>query len=150
MRIAMYKGPAPTLWYKFVRLTIRVFDTIRQTLRQRRPVLVRYSHCELVIDGFCYSSSERDGGVRRKAVDLNSGHWDVFDITGNEQKVLLWFQEHDGENYDWVGIVRFILPSLKPNPKHWFCSEACGEALGLPYQLYSPHDLLEIKVFAGK
>ena len=30
----------------------------------------QYSHCELVIDGTCYSSSERDRGVRSKVMAL--------------------------------------------------------------------------------
>jgi hypothetical protein len=32
-----------------------------------------YSHCELVVDGLCYSSSVMDKGVRRKQIDLADG-----------------------------------------------------------------------------
>lgn len=95
MQLAAYKGPAPTLSGKLVHLAICGVDTVRQSWKHRRLVVVRHSHCELVIQGRCYSASDRDGGVRGK--------------------VLAWFRDHDGDNYDWVGIARFVLPFL-PHP----------------------------------
>ena len=88
MQLALYKGPAPTIWSKVVNWAICGFDTVRQSVRGRALVLVRHSHCELVIGGKCYSASDRDGGVRGKAIDLDSGHWDVFEIDGNEARAL--------------------------------------------------------------
>lgn len=145
MQLALYKGPAGTIWQKLVHWGICAFDTVRQTLKQRRLVLVRYSHCELVIDGRCYSSSDRDGGVRGKSIDLRSGHWDVFPIAGDATRALAWFREHDGENYDWVGILRFLVPALPPRARHWFCSAACAAALGLDLEHPSPYDLLQVR-----
>jgi len=40
-----------------------------------------YSHCELVINGTCYSSSIRDGGVRGKTMALPSDKWDAVPDT---------------------------------------------------------------------
>ena len=50
MQIAFYKGPAKGLTNKLGRLLVCL------------GTLSRYSHCELVIQGVCYSASARDGG----------------------------------------------------------------------------------------
>jgi len=110
MQLAMYKGPAGTLQQKALHWLICALDSVRQSGKRRRLVLVRYSHCELVIAGVCYSSSNRDGGVRPKVIDLASGHWDVFHVDGDEAAALAWFRQHDGQNYDWYGVLRFCRP----------------------------------------
>jgi hypothetical protein len=108
--------------------------------------LSNYSHAELVIDGVCWSSSARDKGVRDTRINLNSGHWDVFDVVlgCDEAQALKWFQEHKGLKYDWLGIIRFVLPFVKQKDNQWFCSEAVAAALGEanPYKL-SPKKLLK-------
>jgi hypothetical protein len=109
--------------------------------------LSKYSHCELVIDGVCWSSSARDGGVRAKEIDLTTGHWDVFyvaDDLNDKAAALAWFLEHEGDRYDWLGIVRFVLPFVKQSPGKQFCSEAVDAALGgqNSYKV-SPKDLLK-------
>lgn len=125
MQLAMYKGPAARRWDRFCHWWIRVWT--------RSP----YSHAELVIDGVCYSSSPRDGGVRAKVIDLNSGRWDVFWIEGDRARALGWFEAHKGDRYDWAGIVRFVLPFLPHRSRMWFCFEAVGAMLDLP----TPHNL---------
>lgn len=123
MQIAMYRGPAKTAWFQIVHWVICI------------GTRSRYSHCEIVIRGDCYTCSERDGGVRGKKIDLYSGHWDVYDIPGGreaEDAALRWFAEHHGEGYDWRGILRFVLPWIKNHERRWFCSEACAAALGIP------------------
>lgn len=102
----------------------------------------RYSHCELVIDGVCYSSSKRDGGVRGKVIDLNSGHWHVFDLNRDSEKALDWFYAHFGRSYDVAGLLGFVLPWRTHDPDRWFCSEACAAALKIPkHWTLSPGDL---------
>ena len=101
-----------------------------------------YSHCELVIHDICYSSSARDGGVRAKKIDLDSGHWNVFEITGDKQAALSWFKDHDGDKYDVAGLFGFVLPVKTNNRSRWFCSEACAAALQIPFPWhFSPDDL---------
>jgi hypothetical protein len=118
-QIAFYKGPPVGDWQHTVsHYSIRVWT------------LSKYSHAELVIDGWCYSSSARDGGVRRKLIDLTSGRWDVVDIECDTDAVLAWFLQHDGENYDWAGICRFVVPFLPHRQNQWFCFEALAAALG--------------------
>lgn len=90
----------------------------------------KWSHAELVIDGVCYSSSARDGGVRSKVIDLTSGRWDVVDVEIDKDHALAWFLTNNGDKYDWAGIWRFVIPFLPQGKRRWFCFEAIGSALG--------------------
>lgn len=128
MKIAFYKGP-PSGMVHYISHYLTRFWTMS-----------KYSHAELVIDGICYSSSARDGGVRAKEIDLNSGRWDVFHISNDnilKNKALLWFNEHNGDSYDYRNIVRFIIPFIGHNKNHWVCFESIGAALGIK----EPHKL---------
>lgn len=138
MQLAMYKGPAKSVWQKLVHWVV--------CLCTWSP----YSHVELVIDGKCYSASDRDGGVRGKVIDLASGHWDVAELASAYQQrkaqALAWFRDHDGENYDWLGVARLflLLRWLPVRKKHHFCSKAIAAALGVPDpEDLSPHALLD-------
>lgn len=92
----------------------------------------KYSHAELVIDGTCYSASNRDGGVRAKQIDLVSGRWHVVALPRSYgPEALAWFLINEGDRYDWAGIARFVVPFLPQHPRRWFCFEAVGSALGL-------------------
>jgi hypothetical protein len=121
-QFAFYKGPPRNDWQHTVsHYAIRLWTWSR------------WSHAELVVDGICYSSSTRDGGVRSKLIDLNSGRWDVIDLDIPVMQVvdvLLWFEEHKGAPYDWAGVWRFVLPFLPHSKGRWFCFEALGAALG--------------------
>lgn len=93
----------------------------------------KWSHAELVIDGVCYSSSSRDGGIRAKQIDLTSSRWNVVDVDLTDEqtaKALAWFMVNDGDKYDWAGIIRFVIPFLPQSKRRWFCFEAIGESLG--------------------
>jgi len=133
MKLALYKGP-PTDWqHKIAHWAV---CTATGSI---------YSHCELVIGGVCWSASARDGapgkrnGVRGKVIDLASGRWDVIELPADldEAAALAWFQAHNGSRYDWAGVFRFVLPLLPHRQDQWFCSEACGAALGIA----NPHEL---------
>ncbi len=132
MKIALYKGPADDWTHKIAHWAVCTFTASR------------YSHCELVIQGVCYSSSARDGAVRAKTIDIYSGKWDVHQIKGDETQALQWFNDHMGQPYDWAGVLRFAFPFLPHRSKQWFCSEACAAALGIdnPHKL-TPADLAE-------
>lgn len=122
MQLALYKGPPSSLIHNITHYITRLWTWSK------------YSHAELVIDGRCYSSSARDGGVRGKDINLLSGHWDVFDLTDNKQKkadALAWFVEHNGNPYDYRNIIRYVLPFIGHNKNHWVCYESIGAALGI-------------------
>lgn len=76
----------------------------------RAVTFSKYSHCELVINELCYSSSPRDGGVRVKYINLHDGKWDLFPINGDDQKAREWFIKNVGKKYDWLGAVTSVLP----------------------------------------
>jgi hypothetical protein len=129
LQLALYKGPPRDDWaHTLSHYGIRVWT--------RSP----WSHAELVIDGVCWSSSARDGGVRPKVIDLASGRWDVVELylpADQAAYALAWFQLHDGDKYDYLNIGRFVLPILGHDRDRWVCFEAIGAAL----QLAAPHKL---------
>ena len=94
-----------------------------------------YSHVELVIDGFMYSSSPRDGSVRRKPHKVDNTTWDYVDVDINQKNVLEFYNMTDGDKYDWAGILGFIIP-IKDRTHNWFCSEWVSNALKIAG--YSP------------
>lgn len=106
-----------------------------------------YSHCELVIDGWCYSSSAMDGGVRRKRIDLDPEKWDVAPLPwADDQRALDYFTATDHHRYGWAGLVLSQLLNLNRSiDKAQFCSQWCAAALGLPSPAtYSPRTLVEL------
>lgn len=119
LAIAFYKGPPTDLPHIISHYAIRLWTWSK------------YSHAELVIDGVCYSSSLRDGGVRSKYIDLASGRWDVLPVKGNAADALWWYQQHKGQGYDWLNVQRFILPFIPQDKNKWVCFEAVAAMLGL-------------------
>ncbi|MBQ9600854.1 MAG: hypothetical protein IJR46_02470 [Neisseriaceae bacterium] len=109
-----------------------------------------YSHCEIAIKTTanrykCYSSSARDKGVRCKAMELPSDKWDLISLPESFSiYALKLFKETQGEKYDYLGVMRFILPFIEPSQTRWFCSEWCAEVLGFDDpEEFSPQDLAD-------
>lgn len=109
-----------------------------------------YSHCELVVDGWCYSSSVMDGGVRRKRVGPSTDqislgeHWDLLELPwADADAVLECFAATDSDRYGWPSLILSQLLNLNRQTEHaQFCSEWCASALGLPNPAsYSPGSL---------
>lgn len=93
-----------------------------------------YSHCELVVGARCYSSSIRDGGVRAKVIDLDSGNWNVIDLPHvNPIAITQLFAETKGAGYGWLDLfTQQVLHTPFEDRSRWYCSEWCAAALGLP------------------
>lgn len=109
-----------------------------------------YSHCELVVNGSCYSSSLMDGGVRNKSINIYNGKWDLFPLTKfNELQVLNYYQKTKGNKYSYFDLFfNQIINSRFTKPNNQFCSEWCAEALGLPSaHIYNPGVLVELVQF---
>lgn len=105
-----------------------------------------FSHCELEVDGDCYSSSIRDGGVRAKRIGLNLPHWHVIDLPwADPLRVRLLYQETRTHRYGWLDLIGSqIFNARRQDSGRWFCSEWCAAALGIPSpELYSPGSLLD-------
>lgn len=126
--LALYKGPPKKrkVWQWIEHYAIR-FWTGSQ-----------YSHAELCIDGVCYGSSSRDGGVRKKVIALDPTRWDLVPLREADTAIALqWFTDHEGASYDWTNIARFVIPVLGHRGNQWICFEAIGEML----QLAATHKL---------
>lgn len=103
----------------------------------------KYSHVELVVGDYWYSTSPRDMKVRKKKIVPNPDNWDYVDVHIYEENLLEMYNSTRGAKYDWLGILlsQFIPLSIH-NRDRWFCSEWCAEILYLDYSNeYSPQDL---------
>ena len=105
-----------------------------------------FSHVELEINGVCYSSSNRDKGVRSKVIDTsNAQKWLSFDLKKNidENICLSYFKSVEGQQYDWLNI--FFSQTIKLNIQSrnkQICSEFVANCLGLENaHKYSPESL---------
>lgn len=146
-----------------------VIDRLIDCLTERRG----FSHCELVFsDGVFFSSSGEDGGCRFKRIDPDPRHWEIydFDISIEAEERLraecqLLVLNH--VKYDWMGVLRFVLPIPKWSTRRLFCSEClvfCLKKIGmfgridrvkvspsdLFYIMEGAMDLQRIKRWAGK
>lgn len=111
-----------------------------------------YSHCELVIDGECYSSSLMDKGVRRKAINLQDKRWDVIDVEwADADYALVYFQKTRKQNYGVWSLVSSQLFNLNRRVGEApFCSQWCGDALRIPNAVsFSPHTLMDLVAFVS-
>lgn len=102
-----------------------------------------YSHCELVFDGnakdydyskaYCFSISGRDNCARFKNININSGHWDLFEIIDKtiiESIVLKNSIKYINTKYDYPGIFfTWIIPTKWQVEDKWWCSELCAMLL---------------------
>lgn len=103
-----------------------------------------YSHCELVVDGVCYSSSVMDKGVRAKNIDLYDGKWDIIELPWvSPLAVLDHFQRTQDDAYGWPSLIGSQLVNRNHATDHAsFCSEWCAKAMGLPCpSIFSPASL---------
>ena len=105
-----------------------------------------FSHVELEINGVCYSSSNRDKGVRSKVIDTsNAQKWLSFDLKKDidVNRCLLYFETVRCQRYDWLNI--FLTQIIKVNiqsSNKQICSEFVGNCLQLDNAYkYSPEAL---------
>lgn len=91
------------------------------------------SHVEVVVDGVCYTSSLRDGGVRSKVIDLDKPWWRVTPIAWRTPDAALRvFREHEGEPYGYADLIAQHVLRLPVDFRGPTCSELAALMLGLP------------------
>jgi hypothetical protein len=105
---------------------------------------------------YCFSSSERDGGVRFKKTEVvmhNPGNWDTLVVTRNMSRavaMLAFCISLNGLAYDWRGVGGFKLSFLNENPDKWYCTEACDKAKELmgmwPKKIYRSHPSVSFSI----
>lgn len=111
-----------------------------------------YSHCEIIVDGWMYSSTVRDGGVRCKIDSTDSEHWDLIPILfNNGESVLKHYSDTKNNPYGWIDMIQSqIFKRKTKDNKGDFCSEWCAAALNIPNpQQYSPDELGELIKWAN-
>ena len=105
-----------------------------------------FSHVELEINGVCYSSSNRDGGVRSKIINTsNHQKWLSFELKKDIDinRCLSYFESVKGQKYDWLNIfcTQLIKLNMQSEDKQ-ICSEFVANCLGLENaHKYSPESL---------
>lgn len=93
-----------------------------------------YSHCELIVDGWMYSSTVHDGGVRCKLQTyLREEDWDIIPINfNNGESILKHYVDTKDHPYGWRDLFQTqIFGRRTADDKGDFCSEWCLAALGL-------------------
>lgn len=125
VKIALYKGPPKTN---------DITHVISHNVIKLRT-WSKYSHAELVIDGWAYSSSVRDRGVRRKQIEFSPERWDIIEIDPkrvNLDYALAFFLRYEGSKYDWWNIVRYALPFVPQKENQFVCFEFVAAMLNAP------------------
>ena len=62
---------------------------------------------EIIVDGWMYSSTVRDGGVRCKIDSTDSHHWDFIPIEfNNGESVLKYYSDTKDNPYGWTDICK--------------------------------------------
>lgn len=135
MQLAMYKGPARKPVHKLTHAVTKAWF--------KSP----HSHSELVIDGVCWTSSGRDGGVRDKVIDLTDGKWDVYPVHPRHEQAYAeaLFAAEKGKDYDYAGVVGYAIRFIKHALRRWFCFEIVAAALRYPGRRdrISPQELIQ-------
>lgn len=107
-----------------------------------------YSHCEIAISNHqpskmytCFSASNRDGGVRKKRMELPPERWDLVELEISLEEVMAFFEKTKGLKYDLIGALGVVL-RIRDSKTKYFCSEWCAKCLGIdkPYR-FSPNSL---------
>lgn len=105
----------------------------------------KYSHCEILLDdGFAYSASIKDKGVRRKFIPLNAESWDIIYLPWvKDNDVRELYKLTENHKYDFISLLfSQVINKKTGDNKMEFCSEWCAMACGLPNpEMYSPGEL---------
>jgi hypothetical protein len=119
------------------KLTIASFKGTRQGVAGVFSIAVRwwlggpYSHTELIFsDGVSGSSSGPDGGVALRVIQYDPTQWDFLTIDGDEKAARKWFEDHQGQPFDFLGLLGFVWTRGLQSRRKWFCSEAVAASLG--------------------
>ncbi|MGM8897557.1 MULTISPECIES: hypothetical protein [unclassified Psychrobacter] len=116
------------------------YTATHETLLDRAISLIDgspFSHCELVINDLgnqcydCITSSHRDGGLRRKNIDMSGSHWVLIPVMCDMGYVLRWFNKRQHFKYDYLALFRPKTPGFYNPVYRVSCAEACADMLEL-------------------
>ena len=110
-----------------------------------------YSHVELIgPDGKGWSASPRERKVRKKAINFDSGNWDIVEVHWKSLTITAdRINPMMGRKYDYVGIfLNHVISVMRPRPDKWFCSELIAYSLGLQNpHTFSPGSLYNVEKY---
>jgi hypothetical protein len=89
-----------------------------------------YSHVEAVLGPWAWSAVPGQGVRRIPLNELNPADFDKIRVSRlDERAVEDWFLEHEGETYDVVGLLELAAGKPSSDPRAWYCSECCCQAM---------------------
>lgn len=99
----------------------------------------KFSHVEIAVElnnGLyeCYSSSGRDGGVRKKNINLKDNKWVLYEIPEyllTYDRIVKIYDQENKCKYDFFGLLSTKIEYIKGSNSKWYCSEYCAYNLGL-------------------
>lgn len=103
-----------------------------------------YSHAEIVIGRWWFSSSIQDGGmVRSKRIEYNPEHWDIIPLPwADAREIYNYFLRTEGQPYGWFDLFLQQFFRIHIDGRGFLCSGWCAAALGLPeHDSYYPGGL---------
>jgi hypothetical protein len=97
-----------------------------------------YYHSEVILaenaDGtYTIASSVPGTGVRTAYNQaLSPNEYDIIEGPGDVKDALAWFAAHNGEAYDWFGLLGFVFSPVKDVARNkWWCSNADLSSVGM-------------------
>lgn len=110
-----------------------------------------YSHCEFVFNkqGTSFSADAKTNICQFFNADHTPNKWDMVHIDGDAEKIFDYCAREAGSEYDYIGILRFLIPSIGQSETKWFCSELCVaglQTIGL-LPTYTPHNIHPNKLY---
>ncbi len=96
-----------------------------------------YSHAELILPDeltwISISPSFNSKITRRLKLEVDYSEWDFIDIEVSAEQynvILAFFEETEGQGYDWVGmLLSQFSPCKIKHRERWYCSEWIAYAL---------------------
>jgi hypothetical protein len=89
----------------------------------------KYTHCGVVINNIFYQASLFSGVTKSQYKPKNCHEIIMPLIKSKQAKIKNFLEKELNSGYDWLGILKFVFPFLKPSKNRWFCSELVAEAL---------------------
>lgn len=156
--LALYKGRKrvdlknpKTLWWRFADAVVRTFTRSKYShceFAVRRQIVHSHSDIETYFEA--YSSSLREGGVRKKRIEemtlRDETNWELIHIPSlTPSNVESYYAKTKGTPYDFFGAIGIIV-GLKHARSKFFCSEWCYNLLANSENgwRFSPADLKAI------
>lgn len=105
----------------------------------RGVTMSRFSHVEVILGPAttgaafeAYSSSPREGGVRKKTIHFKETHWLMIQVDMDPERALEVISSKMAQPYDFAGAVISPLRLRWRITGRWreFCSELAAEVLG--------------------